>query len=47
MNQSNDVETLPVMQVVELDWIIVYNQAIAERNWSLAERLIQFFLPRQ
>lgn len=42
-----DVEVIPVMQVTEFYWLDVYNQAIAERKFELAQRILDFFLPFQ
>ena len=42
-----DIEMIPVMKVVEFYWLDVYNQAIAERKFELAQKILDFFLPFQ
>ena len=42
-----DVEVIPVMQVTEFYWLDVYNQAIAERKFALAQQILDWFMPFQ
>jgi hypothetical protein len=40
-------DTLPVIEVGEMNWIVAYNMLIAMRDFAAAQKILDWFMPRQ
>ena len=44
---KKEIEVLPVIEVIELGWIVAYNMLIAMRDFAAAQAVLDWFLPFQ
>lgn len=43
---KEEIEALPVIEVIELDWIVAYNLLITSHQFAAAQKVLDWFMPQ-
>lgn len=43
---KNEIEALPVIEVVELDWLVAYSLLISSHQFAAAQKVLDWFMPK-